>query len=311
MHRTTGRWKLGLLLSLITAFFWGLLPIALKSLLEGMDPYTITWYRFLSATIVLGIYLHTKGSLLTFERPRGRIFALFLVAILGLCGNYILYLIGLDFISPNPAQVVIQVAPVFLLIGGIFFFQERFDPRQWLGYGILIIGLLLFFNQRLHELFIEPGDYTLGVLFVIAAAVCWAGYALAQKQLLTGYSSGFIMFIIYLGGFVLFSPASRPGTIFELTSSQVILLAFCALNSIIAYGCFAETLNHLEASRVSAVLAIIPLLTVSFMEISVRVFPDFENPDPLNAISVLGALMVVSGSMVSSLSRRGVMTVVK
>ena len=49
MHQTTGRWRLGLLLSLATVSMWGVLPIVLKLLLAHMDAATITWYRFLIA----------------------------------------------------------------------------------------------------------------------------------------------------------------------------------------------------------------------------------------------------------------------
>ena len=51
MHASTGRWQLGLALALTTAVFWGLLPIALKVTLAGMDAWTLTWYRFTTAAI--------------------------------------------------------------------------------------------------------------------------------------------------------------------------------------------------------------------------------------------------------------------
>ena len=49
--------KLGLALTLTTAACWGVLPIALKLALQGMDPVTITWYRFTVAALVLGTIL--------------------------------------------------------------------------------------------------------------------------------------------------------------------------------------------------------------------------------------------------------------
>jgi len=49
MHEISGRWRLGLFLSLTTAILWGVLPIALKGLLQYMDVNTITWFRFLIA----------------------------------------------------------------------------------------------------------------------------------------------------------------------------------------------------------------------------------------------------------------------
>ena len=38
LHQASGRWKLGLLLALITAACWSTLPVALKITLEELDP---------------------------------------------------------------------------------------------------------------------------------------------------------------------------------------------------------------------------------------------------------------------------------
>ena len=43
----------GFLLSLTAAVMWGMLPVALKEVLTGMDATTIVWYRFLIAGFVL------------------------------------------------------------------------------------------------------------------------------------------------------------------------------------------------------------------------------------------------------------------
>ena len=55
LHKTSGRWRLGVGLSLGAAFMWGLLPIALSGLLEHMSAMTITWYRFALAGAVLAV----------------------------------------------------------------------------------------------------------------------------------------------------------------------------------------------------------------------------------------------------------------
>jgi drug/metabolite transporter (DMT)-like permease len=49
LHRTTGRWRLGVGLALVTSTIWGLLALALKVLVTTMDPFTVTWCRFLGA----------------------------------------------------------------------------------------------------------------------------------------------------------------------------------------------------------------------------------------------------------------------
>ena len=119
MHRTTGRWKLGFLLALCTALLWGMLPIALKLLLGAMDVYSITWYRFLAAALILGAFVVRRVGLPGPRQLGGAGLWLLLIASLGLTGNYLFYLLGLDYLSPGAAQVVIQLAPMLLLLGGL------------------------------------------------------------------------------------------------------------------------------------------------------------------------------------------------
>jgi len=303
LHTTTGRWRFGFVLSLLTALQWGLLPIALKGLLEGMDPFTVTWYRFFIAGLLLSLYVILKKDRPKISQIKGSIVWLLITAVLGLCGNYILYIVGLKYLSPSAITVVIQLAPIFLLLGGLLVFREHFNQWQWVGFAILIIGLVLFFNDRLDLLFRQATGYTTGVLLVFASAILWAIYALCQKQLLETFSSESILLIIYLSGSILFLPTAHPVRIMHLNHLELFLLGFCAVNTFLAYGCFAEALDHWEASRVSAVLALIPLITVACMKICALFFPDFIEPEHLNTLSIMGIFLVVGGSMLCSLSK--------
>ncbi len=304
MHSTSGRWQLGFTLALTTTVLWGLLPIALKGLLTTMDASTVTWYRFLFAAVC------TLGYLLIFARPmhlpsvNQSIAGLLGVAIFGLTANYIFYLKGLDFSDPSTAQIVIQLAPMLLLFGGLFFFKERFNRWQWFGLLLFSIGILLFFNQQIRTLNSVDTDYLIGIVLVIFAAITWAAYALAQKQLLNYFSSNQIMVCIYIAGILLFLPAAEPQQVWLQSQHSLWLLAFCCVNTLLAYGSFAAALNHLEASRVSAVLAITPLLTIVFMRIIVLQFPGYLELEKLNLLSIAGASLMVCGSMLTALSKR-------
>ena len=57
LHRASGRSGLGLALAATTMLLWAVLALALKVTLGEMDAYTITWYRFLVSTLVLGTVL--------------------------------------------------------------------------------------------------------------------------------------------------------------------------------------------------------------------------------------------------------------
>jgi drug/metabolite transporter (DMT)-like permease len=304
MSRGPTNWRLGFALSLATAVLWGVLPIALKVVLEGMDAWTITWWRFAVSMAGLGAFLLLRGSLPRLRGAGGTAMWLLAVATLTLIGNYVLYLVALDHVTPSVTQVVIQLAPLMLLVGGVLVFRERFVRAQWIGFAVLGAGLLLFFNERLPELARPTVGLGFGVALTVAAGVSWAVYGLAQKKLLAHFSAQQVLWMIYVGAAVLLLPASGPGEIRGLDGLQLGMLAFCCANTLVAYGAFGQALSHWELSRVSAVLATAPLFTIGAMWAVERSGLGLVPPEGLNALSVAGALMVVAGSMTCALVAR-------
>lgn len=302
MHQITGKTIVGLLLALTTAFLWGILPIALKILLEVFTANTITAIRFLVAALMVGVWLGLRGKLPKLALLKQlKVAWLMVVAIAGLLLNYILYLSGLNLLTAETAQTLIQLAPFLMMLGGIIIFKERLLFWQRVGAVLLVCGLLLFFNERLVTLLLQAGSETWGVLLVIIAAITWAAYALAQKQLLMHFSSKQIMYLIYVAGTIAFIPVSDFQPLANLTLLQWSLLLFCCLNTVVAYGAFAEALHHWEASKVSAVLAITPLITIVSANLVAWIWPQFV-PQQLNIWSWLGAMLVVAGSALTALA---------
>lgn len=304
MHATTGRWRLGLALALTTAVFWGLLPIALSITLSGMDAWTLTWYRFATASIVLGAFLAWRRRLPIRAPLTRRGWWLYLAALLGLVANYVGYLVALELTSPTAAQVLIQLAPLFLLSGGVLVFRERFAPLQRAGFLVLLVGLGVFFHDRIAEVLSIRSRLGLGIVVMLFAALAWAVYGLAQKQLLAELASEQVLFLLYLGAVPLLLAPASLAQLLELDGLQLGMLAFCCANTVIAYGCFAEALEHWEVSRVSAVVTLAPVFTLLGVQVAAWLWPAQAPAELLSGWNVLGALLVVAGSMTSALGAR-------
>lgn len=299
----TTNWKLGLGFTLVTVLMWGLLPIALKVVLAVMDPVTISWYRFsLSAFIALLWYGWQRGAELR-KLIFGRHWPLSLAAVIGLLSNYLLYIWGLDLITPGAAQILIQLAPLLLLVSSVFLFREHFSGTQWLGVVVLMIGMLLFFHLRLTKMVQTSEDYWAGIALIFGAAVTWCAYGLAQKQLLTEHHAKDILFLLCLAGTLALWPLAQPQQIRALDAAQLGLLVFCGLNTIIAYGCFGLALSYWQSSRVSAVLPLAPLLTLVFTAALDHWRLSDMPSEPMDWLSSLGALSVVAGAAVAALPR--------
>lgn len=300
LHQASGRWRLGLALALVTAACWATLPVALKLTLEQLDPYTLTWFRFLLAAGVMAAWLGARGGLAGFRTLDGKRWWLLGLAGLGLIGNYVFYLLGVKYTTPANAQLLIQLAPLLMALGGILVFGERFNRWQWTGLAVIVLGLGLFFREQVGGA-AGGGDYVLGSALVVVAAVVWAGYALIQKQLLLRLPSPAILLAIYVLASVLLLPLAAPAALARLDAMHWALLLYCALNTLVAYGAFAEALAHWEASRVSAVLATTPLLCLGAVAAVHALWPQVMAPERVGAVGYAGAALVVVGSALASL----------
>lgn len=280
---------------------WGVLPVAISVVLLRMDPITVTWYRFVIAGVLLSGLLTLTHGFPDLRLLRGRGWKLLVLAIGGLAANYVIFLIGLQHTSPTVTQVVSQLGPLFLMLSGIIVFREHLHGLQRLGMALLLGGLLLFFNRRLPELLHLSSGMGLGVALLVLAAFVWTFYGTSQKVLTRQFAPQHILLMLYVGCALVLLPLAAPARVAQLSSLQLGLLAFCGINTLFAYGAFAESLKHWEISRVGAVLATTPLFTLLSVRIVGHFAPSYVQPEHLGALSIFGAFMVVAGSALCAL----------
>ncbi len=301
-HQPSDRWRLGLALALVTTACWATLPIALKLALEVLDPVTLTWARFVFAALVTLAWLAARGRLRDF-RALGRVdWALLAVASVGLLGNYLFYLFGVDDTSPGNAQLLIQAAPLLMALGAMIVFGERYVGLQWLGLAGVVAGLALFAGGQ-WRVQTAGSAYVAGSAWVLLAAVVWAFYALAQKQLLLRLSAFGILGFIFVVAAIALTPFAHPAALLQLDARHWGLLAYCSVNTLVAYGAFAAALAHWQASRVSLVLAVTPVLTLLSALVVAAWWPGLLAAERVSMAGWTGALLVVAGSALSSFAR--------
>ncbi|HDL7086506.1 TPA: DMT family transporter [Yersinia enterocolitica] len=296
---------LGIFLALTTAVFWGALPIAMKQVLEVMEPYTIVWYRFMMAAIGLGIILASRRQLPSLKLFRQRRWlVLLIVATCGLLGNFIFFSSSLQYLSPTTSQVIGQLSPVGMMVASVLILKERMRITQVIGAVMLICGLLLFFNTSLHELFTRMTDYTLGVALGVCAAVVWVSYGVAQKVLLRRMASQQILLLLYTLCAIALFPLAKPSVIFQLNGWQFACLLFCGVNTLVGYGALAEAMARWQAAQVSALVTLTPLFTLFFSILLALAWPDMFAAPSLNFVGYVGAFVVVAGAMFSAIGHR-------
>jgi DME family drug/metabolite transporter len=107
----------------------------------GHDPVDVTAAVFCGAALIL-VPVFALGDWRWVLEPRGAAVALFL----GLATNALPYLcfgLGLALIPVATAATLTLLEPLTATLLGVVWLDERLSALQWLGIGLLLVGLLV------------------------------------------------------------------------------------------------------------------------------------------------------------------------
>ncbi len=287
--------KLGLLFISIAVAFWGVLPTALKLTAHFIDPISLTWLRFILAFIVSLLLQKWAGNLNQFKvLPVKQWGALLLVASL-LLVNYNSFVYSLDFLAPAAAQLNFQTAPFFLALGGMLFFKERLSALQLMCFATLALGMMLFFQPLLQSASMSNHVW-MGVIIIQISALSWSCYALLQRSLIAYISPGNILLFVYGFGLIVMTPFTHFETIYSLDNSDWQVVLFCAFNTVVAYGCFAQSMKYWPTIKVGAMIALTPVISFlsTFVVVSLGWWPNDITSSNMSLLTGLGIVLVVA-----------------
>jgi drug/metabolite transporter (DMT)-like permease len=280
-------------LAFITAVLWGTVPVAGKVALGGM-----------SAPLLCVLRLGLAGAFLAFiitRRSRlGRPPRLVYLAALGLGGNYLFYLWGLEHAGAAASQVLIQTAPLFLVILGVLVLGERPSRLELAGGVVAFAGVALVSWQEITS----TSGGAIGVGLILISAFTWSVYAAAHKALGRKHGSTKTMAWIFLLAALVLVPTTPFGPWRSPDPVQAIAIAFLCLNTMVAYWAFAEALRHIRATTAAVIATIGPAVTFGLLAISNSLDQDYLPYEPITLTKIAGAVLVMAGVGVAVTARR-------
>ncbi len=172
----------GLFLVWLAVFFWGSAsPVVRYLVLQGLDPYLISFLR-----IILTLFFATLFLCFGKERPRlatlkADFRPLLAMAFFGVAAFYWLLCTGLQHTQAGKGTLINALNPALIVLIAHFTFKEELGRRRILGVTAAFAGVILNvvgaadFNS-------QSFSFVSGDLMFVGTAVCWAAYATLNRQ---------------------------------------------------------------------------------------------------------------------------------
>jgi drug/metabolite transporter (DMT)-like permease len=288
-----------LYLCLIAILAWGSLPLALKICLRVVDPLTVTLVRFAVAGTITLVW--QRKQIYAGVASLGVNLRLLLIGGFALTANHLLYVWGLRYSSAGNAQLFIQLAPLLFGVVSVLLFKEAFSWKRGGGVILLLFGLGLYFLENLKLLAANVDEYLLGCFLLVLAAITWVIYGSCQKVLNPKLGPAPVTAFFYVLATLSLLPFSNIPIIKGLDVVGVLALIYCGINTLVAYGAFAAAIHCWDASRVSATLSLVPICTMTLVEVFSRLTPAYVAAEETSALALFGASLVVLGSALAAL----------
>jgi drug/metabolite transporter (DMT)-like permease len=291
----------GMMYAGFTALLWGVLAIALKFTVASLDPVTVVWFRFSFSFVVLLVWMwfFDRKDIVLLKRPPLK--ALVAAFFLGI--NYLGFITGVKYSSPSNAQVFIQLGSVGFALAGIFIYKEKVGWKHIIGFLMFLTGILIFYYEQLSSLRGANSEYTKGILMVSGGGIAWAVFASFQKGLVAKLGPNQLNLVIYGFCTLMFLPFIHPADVLKQSLTEWLVLIFLGLNTVLAYGFLALAIKYTEATKVSVIIALNPILTFVGMAVLGYMQVSWIAPEHFSVAGIIGALIVLGGAIITILSR--------
>lgn len=163
---------------LIVQVTFGAFPVVGKGVLLHLPPLAVAALRVALATPVLLALAWRVDRVLPTRRDLP---ILFLLGLLGVFANQILFMIGLELTTATAAGILMPSIPVFALLAAAVLGQQRLTARSATGVALAVAGALAILNP--WRLAANPGS-TLGNALILLNCLAFALYLVLQRPVL-------------------------------------------------------------------------------------------------------------------------------
>ncbi len=284
------------LMIIATLFFSGAF-IAGKFSVAEFPVYSLTFFRFLIAAVVLFFILRIKGVDLTLEKkdiPR-----VVLLSLLGMVGYHVFFFTALKHTSSVNTSLIAAMNPIVTTIMASIFLKEKF-PRKAIG-GILIsfTGVALIVTNGSLEV-IKNMSFNIGDIYMLMAILSFSIYFIVLKGIVGRVDPMKLTFYVFFFCVVMLVPMViyenpveyLPGTTSKGWGSLIYMSIFA---SVVAYLIQQISVKRIGPAKTSLYVNLVPLFSM--------VMAYFILGEVITLPKVFAGAMIISGVLITLKSK--------
>ncbi|NRA85101.1 MAG: DMT family transporter [Gammaproteobacteria bacterium] len=168
---------------------------------------------------------------------------------------------GFQLVAASHAAMLLPgLMPLFIIVLSYLINGERHSIEKWLGITVITLGILTLLWPMLNN----PQDFSLGHLYLIGGAWCWAVFSVLIKRWgITPWhatvSLAVITCVIYLPFYVAFLPKNISMILLPDIVVQAFYQGFMA--TIVQMIFYVRAVQSIGPSSMGAMMAVVPLLS--------------------------------------------------
>ncbi len=278
----------------LTSAFWGAAFITGKIALREFPPMTLTFLRFLIATVIIFLYLWRTEEVHVPKREDLPL--LFGLGFVGIFGYYALYFTALIYTSASNAATINAMIPLVSSVLAIYVTDETLTKKKVVLILVALSGIILTVTGG-DITVLTTLDFNLGDMLMLAAMLCFSLYGVFSKKANSKYTPTLVTSYAFLFGLILITPLMlREGILLESLSysveawgSVIFMSVFC---SVVAYVIQQKSIKRLGVNKTMLFFNLVPLFAILFSFIFLG--------DPITPVNIVSAGIIVTAVVMNS-----------